>query len=112
MTQSIAPRPASIAEWPLPPKRRLSLPRLILKMIGNPVACWSEDFYDEPVIAYRWLGIETGFVMDPPLIQSVLLDDAESYSKQPLNDDVFGEAIGGSFAPKEGMKLKVTMLER
>jgi cytochrome P450 len=71
-------------------------------MIGNPVACWSEDFYDEPVVAYRWLGIETGFVMDPPLIQSVLLDDAESYSKQPLNDDVFGEAIGGGLLNAEG----------
>ena len=94
MAQSTVPLPASIAERPVPPKRRLAFPWLILKMIGNPVACWSEDFYDEPIVVYRWLGLETGFVMDPPLIQSVLLDDAESYSKQPLNDDVFGDVEG------------------
>lgn len=30
------------------------------------------------------------------------MDDAESYSKQPLNDDVFGEAIGGGLLNAEG----------
>jgi cytochrome P450 len=40
--------------------------------------------------------------MDPALIQTVLLDDADSYSKQPLNDDVFGEAIGGGLLNAEG----------
>ena len=93
---------ASIAEWPIPPKRPLAFPRLILQMISNPVECWSEDFYREKLVVYRWLGLESAFVMDPPLIQSVLLDDAESYSKQPLNDDVFGEAIGGGLLNAEG----------
>jgi cytochrome P450 len=96
------PSAASLAEWPAPPKRRLAFPWLILKTIGNPVASWSEDFYEEPIIVYRWLGLETAFVMDPALIQKVLLDDAESYSKQPLNDDVFGEAIGGGLLNAEG----------
>jgi|KBSMisStaDraftv2_1062788.scaffolds.fasta_scaffold186157_2 cytochrome P450 len=93
---------ASIAEWPIPPKRPLTFPRLILQMISNPVECWSEDFYREKLVVYRWLGLESAFVMDPPLIQSVLLDNAESYSKQPLNDDVFGEAIGGGLLNAEG----------
>jgi cytochrome P450 len=75
---------------------------LMLRMIGNPVASWGEDFYEEPVVRYRWLGRETVFVMDPPLIQAILLDDAESYSKQPLNDDVFGAAIGGGLLNAEG----------
>ena len=92
----------TIAEWPVPPKRRLAFPWLILKMIRNPVGSWSEDFYREKLIVYRWLGLESVFIMDPPLIQSVLLDDAESYSKQPLNDDVFGEAIGGGLLNAEG----------
>ena len=93
---------ATIAERPVPPKGRLSFPMLMLRMIGNPVASWGEDFYDEPMVVYRWLGLETAFVMDPALIQTVLLDDADSYSKQPLNDDVFGEAIGGGLLNAEG----------
>ena len=92
----------TIAERPVPPKGRLSFPKLMLRMVSNPVASWGEDFYDEPMVVYRWLGLETAFVMDPALIQTVLLDDADSYSKQPLNDDVFGEAIGGGLLNAEG----------
>jgi hypothetical protein len=58
----------------------------LLRMLGNPVGSWGEDFYQESIVSYRFLGLEAAFVMDPALIQSVLLDDADSYSKQPLND--------------------------
>jgi hypothetical protein len=75
---------------------------LILRMIANPVASWGEDFYEEPAVLYRWLGLQTLYVMDPVLIQRILLDAAENYSKQPLNDDVFGEAIGGGLLNAEG----------
>jgi hypothetical protein len=68
----------TIAERPVPPKGRLSFPKLMLRMVSNPVASWGEDFYDEPMVVYRWLGLETAFVMDPALIQTVLLDDADS----------------------------------
>ena len=47
---------------------------------------------------YRWFGLQTLYVMDPALIQRILLDDAESYSKQPL----IGEAIGGGLLNAEG----------
>jgi cytochrome P450 len=95
-------RDTIIAERPVPPKGRLSFPMLILRMIANPVASWGEDFYGQPAVLYRWFGLQTLYVMDPALIQRILLDDAESYSKQPLNDDVFGEAIGGGLLNAEG----------
>jgi cytochrome P450 len=75
---------------------------LMLRLIGNPVASWGEDFYQEPVVRYRWLGRDTLFVMDPALIQQILLDDIDHYSRQPLNDDVFGAAIGGGLLNAEG----------
>src|SRR4030095_5344932 len=77
-------RDTIIAERPVPPKGRLSFPMLILRMIANPVASWGEDFYEEPAVLYGWLGLQTLYVMDPVLIQRILLDDAENYSKQPL----------------------------
>jgi Cytochrome P450 len=52
-------------------------------------------------VLYRLLGLQTLYVMEPVLIQRILLDDAESYSKQPLNDDVFGEVIGGGLLNAE-----------
>jgi cytochrome P450 len=98
----MANRSTSIVERPVPPKRRLPFPLLMLRMIGNPLASWAEDFYREPVVLYRWLGLETLFVMDPALIQRILLEDIDNYSRQPINDDVFGEAIGGGLLNAEG----------
>ena len=72
---------ATIAERPAPPKGRLSFPMLMLRLLGNPVASWGEDFYQEPVVRYRWLGRDTLFVMDPALIQNILLDDIDTYSR-------------------------------
>jgi hypothetical protein len=57
---------ATIVEVPRPPAGRLPFPLLILRTIGNPVASWAQDFYDEPVV-----------------IQQILLDDADSLSKNP-----------------------------
>jgi cytochrome P450 len=93
---------AIIEERPVPPKGRLSFPMLMLRMLRNPVASWGEDFYREDIVAYRWLGLETAFVMDPEAIRTILLDEAGSYSKQPLNDEVLGQAIGGGLLSAEG----------
>jgi cytochrome P450 len=57
-------------------------------------------------VFYRWLGIETLFVMEPEAIQTILLDGIEDFSKQPLYDDVFGEAIGGGLLNAEGSEWR------
>jgi cytochrome P450 len=95
-------RDTTITERPIPPRGRLSFPMLMLRMIGNPVASWSEDFYEEPLVVYRWLGLENAFVMDPELIQTILLDDAESFTKRPLYDHVLGGAGGKGLLIAEG----------
>lgn len=95
-------REATIEERPVPPRGRLSFPRLMLRILGNPVASWGEDFYQEGIVAYRWLGVETAFVMDPEAVQNILMDTSGSYSKQPVNDEVLGAAIGGGLLSAEG----------
>jgi cytochrome P450 len=75
---------------------------LMLRILGNPVASWGEDFYQEGIVAYRWLGVETAFVMDPEAVQTILMDTSGSYSKQPVNDEVLGAAIGGGLLSAEG----------
>ncbi len=93
---------ATIAERPVPPKGRLSFPMLMLRMVSNPVASWGQDFYDEPMVVYRWLSLEVAFVMDPVLIQTVLLDEADSFTKRPLYDHVLGGAGGKGLLIAEG----------
>src|SRR4030042_1415921 len=59
MEHGIVATEATIAERPVPPKRRLSFPMLMLRMVSNPVASWGEDFYGERVVVYRALGVQT-----------------------------------------------------
>ncbi len=94
--------PETIPLLPVPPKRRLSFPLLILKTISNPIASWSQDFYDEPVVFYRSLGIETLYVMDPALIQTILLDDSDSFSKNPPHEEILGGLGGKGLLIAEG----------
>jgi cytochrome P450 len=75
-------------------------------MVSNPVASWGEDFYDEPIVIYRNLGLETVFVMDPELIQTVLLDDIDSFTKNPLYEDVLGAGGGKGLLIAEGDKWR------
>ncbi len=86
-------RDTIIAERPVPPKGRLSFPMLILRMIANPVASWGEDFYEEPAVLYRWLGLQTLYVMDPILIQRIDRDMAGT-TLQALQDTVLGAGLG------------------
>jgi cytochrome P450 len=66
------------------------------------VASWGRDFYALPLVAYRSLGRDTVFVMEPELIQQVLLDDSDSFTKSPVHDHVLGEGGGQGLLIAEG----------
>src|SRR5512144_2287238 len=74
---------ATIVEVPKPPAGRLPFLRLLARVVSNPVASWGRDFYQEPIVVYDEFGLQTVFVVDPELIQAVLLDDIDSFSKSP-----------------------------
>jgi cytochrome P450 len=97
---------ASIVEIPAPPDGRLSFPMLLARMVRNPIASWGRDFYEEPIIVYRSFGLDTVFVMDPALIQTVLLDDIDSFTKNPLYENVLGAGGGEGLLIAEGEKWR------
>lgn len=100
------PSDATIVEVPRPPAGRLPFLRLIARMVSNPVASWGEDFYDEPIVVYRNLGLQTVFVMDPGLIQTVLLDEIDSFTKNPLYENVLGAGGGKGLLIAEDEKWR------
>jgi hypothetical protein len=51
------------------------------------------------MVVYSDFGLQTVFVTDPELIQQILLDDSDAFTKSPLYDNVLGRA-GGSSSPK------------
>lgn len=86
-----------IIEVPQPPPGRLPFLVLLARLVTNPLAGWGRDFYDEPIVVYRDLGLDTVFVMDPALIQQILLDDSDSFTKSPIHDQVLGRAAARAF---------------
>ena len=97
---------ATIAERPVPPKGRLSFPALLARITRNPVASWGEDFYDQPIVLYRSFGLDTVFVMEPELIQTIMLDAIDNFTKSPLYDDVLGAGGGEGLLIAEGEKWR------
>jgi len=93
---------ATIVEIPKPPRGRLPFLRLLARLVSNPVASWGEDFYDAPIVVYRNFGLQTVFVTDPELIQQILLDDSDAFTKRPLYDNVLGRAGGKGLLIAEG----------
>ena len=93
---------ATIVEVPKPPPGRLPFLLLLARVVSNPVASWGRDFYEEPIIVYNDFGFQTAFVMDPELIQTVLLDDIETFSKSPIYEHVLGEGGGEGVLIAEG----------
>ena len=93
---------ATIVEVPRPPAGRLPFLRLLARVVSNPVGSWGEDFYDEPMVVYDDFGPQTVFVMDPELVQQILLDDSDAFTKSPLYDDVLGRAGGKGLLIAEG----------
>ena len=96
------PSDATIVEVPRPPAGRLPFLRLLARVVSNPVGSWGEDFYDEPIVDYDDFGLQTVFVMDPELVQQILLDDSDAFTKSPLYDDVLGRAGGKGLLIAEG----------
>ena len=93
---------ATIAERPVPPKGRLSFPALLARMTRNPIASWGEDFYEQPIVPYRAFCRTTVFVMDPELIQRIMLDDVDNFTKSPIYDHVLGAGCGEGLLVAEG----------
>jgi len=63
----------------------------------NPVGSRARDFYAEPMVVYDDFGLQTVFVMDPELIQAVLLDDVESFNKSPTMIACWARGRRGGF---------------
>jgi cytochrome P450 len=98
MEARITTRSATIAEWPVPPKRRLAFPRLILRMIGNPIAGWSP----------RTCVGGTFAMLEGKTILATLLAHARFALPQGEAPTPF---VRITLRPKEGLKLDVTMLD-
>ena len=77
-----------------PPTRELSLPTYIARLIDNPLKVLPKAAYEDPIVFYGFLATRVYWVLAPELIEQVLLTDAATYIKSPLERRVLGPTLG------------------
>jgi cytochrome P450 len=92
---------------PAPPPKRLGLIDLLQALRRNPLECWSEDFFREPISR---VGLPIGgvFVLnDPAAIKHVLVDNATNYQKDPLQRRVLSAGLADGLLSAEGKRWEI-----
>jgi cytochrome P450 len=92
---------------PAPLPKRLGLIGLLQALRRNPLECWSEDFFREP-ISRVGLPIGRAFVLnDPAAIKHVLVDNAANYQKDPLQRRVLSAGLADGLLSAEGKRWEI-----
>ena len=92
---------------PAPSPRRLGPIRLLQALRRNPLECWSEDFFREP-ISRVGLPIGRVFVLNDPLaIKHVLVDNSGNYRKDALQRRVLSAGLSDGLLSAEDKRWEV-----
>lgn len=80
----------------------LSLPRFIARFVRNPLTALPQDAYDEPIVTLPSVNDRIAWVTDPDLVERVLLTDAETFTKTPLDRRALSPILGSGILTSEG----------
>lgn len=72
----------------------LGLFPLLRTMVRNPLETWPQPLFTEPLFWQRFAGRPLLFVMDPALIDEVLVAKAQVFPKAPIIRRTIGPAVG------------------
>jgi cytochrome P450 len=87
---------------PTPPRNRLGLFRLLATLKQNPLECWSEEFFEEPIASVRLPFLQALLVHDPAVIKQVLVDNVSNYRKDPIQRRILASGLGDGLLSAEG----------
>jgi hypothetical protein len=88
-----------------PPKPRQGRPRLIRLLATlkrNPLECWSEEFFEQPIARVRLPFLEALLLHDPAAIKHVLVDNAANYRKDPIQRRILAAGLSDGLLSVEG----------
>jgi hypothetical protein len=77
MLSPAAPLPARVT----PPDGRPSTLGVVRRLLRNSIELWPAETYERPLLRHRLFGRDILFVMDPDLIQQILVDQADAFEK-------------------------------
>jgi cytochrome P450 len=87
---------------PVPNSRTLGLFQLLATLKRNPLECWSEEHFTQPIASVRLPIGQVLLVHEPSAIRHVLLDNATNYSKDPMQRRVLSAGLGDGLLSVEG----------
>lgn len=99
-------RPPLYPPAPTPPAAPLPLARFIPRFIRNPLRALPAAVYREPLVVYPYSRTGMVWVTDPSLIERILLHDADSFPKTPLEKRVFAATLGDGILTSQGQSWR------
>ena len=78
---------------PRPQEGRLGLLRLLATLRRNPLECWSEEFFEEPIARVKLPFTEAVLLHDPGAIKHVLVDNVGNYRKDPIQRRILAAGL-------------------
>lgn len=86
----------------VPPAEPLSTLAYLRALLRNPLEVWPEAAYRDRVYTDRFMGRETLLVLDPDLIERMLIDDADKYRKSDMMMRLLEPALGDGMLNAHG----------
>ncbi len=89
---------------PMPQQGRLGFFRLLATLKRNPLECWSQEFFEEPIASVKLPFVQTFLVHDPTAIKQVLIDNASNYGKDPIQRRILASGLADGLLSVEGSR--------
>src|SRR5579871_140866 len=87
---------------PTPNERMLGLFQLLATLKRNPLECWTEEHFSQPIATVRLPIGQVLLVHEPNAIRRVLFDNAANYRKDPMQRRVLSAGLGDGLLSAEG----------
>lgn len=84
-----------------PPKPLPLLP-MLRQLVRNPLEAWPESVFSERIVATSAFGRQTVTILDPDMIRTVLVDEADAFRKGDILVRTLAPALGRGILTSDG----------
>jgi len=102
MTIAAPPAPALYPPTVTPPKEVLPLHKFVVRFLRNPLLALPQAAYEDPILTLDTGRSQTAWVVDPELVEDVLIRRAAIFHKSPVEKRVFRRTIRDGVISSEG----------
>ena len=89
-----------------PPDGRLSTLGVVRRLLRNSIELWPPETYERPLLRHRLFGRDILVVMDPDLIQQILVDEADAFVKADTMRRALSPALGEGILTADGARWR------